>query len=141
MTGLDDLKRCSECRSADIWPKNYTPKVRCMACGAFFDKPWIASAEPQEPSATPSTLATIENDWRILRERKWDWHDQHAIVRPFVDMLVAALRPSEGPPSVLEGLIEERIRVDDETPHDDTWPLVTKGEARQLLVALREGRK
>jgi hypothetical protein len=27
-------------------------------------------------------------DWRILRARQWDWHDQHLIVQPFVDRLI-----------------------------------------------------
>ncbi len=141
MSALDDLQRCPECRSADILPTNYTPKWRCMACGAFFDKPWIASAEPQEPSATPSTLE------RLLKFLQWErtlcgacgetykrcrvcqigtrggfstntgaqcgGHRDTACADDC--LAVAALRPSEGPPSTREPFSKLRAEMSPES--------------------------
>ncbi len=48
--------------------------------------------EPQEPSATPSTLADLEKLWRW---RGVDWPSPDSV--KCADELAAALRPSEGP--------------------------------------------
>jgi len=61
----------------------------------------LAQSDPDAQADGPE--ATLD-DWRIIRERNWDWHDQHLVVRPFVDALFAqlnalraALHAQEGP--------------------------------------------
>lgn len=52
--------------------------------------------------ASPLDEAMVR-DWHIIRDRDWDWHDQHLIVRPFVDGLIAEierLRAAACTPSV-----------------------------------------
>lgn len=67
-------------------------------------------------------LTTLADDWRILRDRKWDWHDQHLVVRPFVDDLLVRVREAEQQIATLtearDFYRKDRDRADNAFVHD-----------------------
>jgi hypothetical protein len=56
------------------------------------DKP----AAPGVGAGAPAVGLPRLEDWPILRDRQWDWHDANLVVRPYVDELVATLARLQG---------------------------------------------
>jgi hypothetical protein len=73
----------------------------------------------ESPALTPEkvTPEQLADDWRILRERKWDWHDQNLTVRPFVDSLMTRLASVSRRLAALEG---EKWQPIETAPKDGT---------------------
>ncbi len=106
MSTPEDFCTCGHVReSHHVWGKCHGPNCKCTG---FI-------LEPQEPSAPPSADLTrlVERMHVIIAETKRCIDDDKLLRATdklnYLNGLVAALRPSEGPPSTLDKLVEEFI--------------------------------